>query len=778
MLPFLFVAIPFFAQPEPCGNDPAMTSFCEDACIICDIDGYSGINDLTAQGQGFSNFCTTQYNNMQYIGFFAGSENLTIRVDVGTCIGGIASLEVGFFYTEDCQNFEAISFCDTDINGGQSQTFTNNQPLTIGQHYYLVIDGSNGANCDWTFNVLEGTTKVEQLTTSGIISHIPETCPGLETAFITSGEVGAAFYTWTVNGALAVAGSRKEIEWIFDDAGEYEVCVTGENVCDEAPPSCTTIRVREIQNLPVNERLCEGECVEYNGNEFCSTGTFQEVVTLPNGCDSLIDIEILVLPQAREMIDVWICNDDFFMVGSNAYNVTGSYLDTILTVDDCDSIVNLELRAIECEIIGTPEQIPVICNGDATGTLIFSVDQGEPPLEYTYTNIFDPSISGTGTTNLLVNNAIPGIPAGSYQIYISDDFGNDVVVLQDVEEPEVMQLDLVPSQYGDYNVSCFMTSGEQGNDGTLMAETQGGYSPYTYMWSDGQTTQLAVGLTYTDYSVTVTDSGGCTIESSFTMTSAPEIDFEVAFNDPTCEGFETGVINIASIDGGTSPYSYAFTDVTAFSTDTIWTNLSEGVYEVFVQDAYGCIVSVEDSIEAPQIPTISFPEEDLTLLLGDSILLEPIINEIDIKDILWSPDMNLNCSDCLEPIARPVNDAVFTIMVTSEDDCIGQASLRINVEKRRRVYMPTAFLPNSSFDDKFLINAGPEVEEVIELSIYDRWGSLVYRKQNFKPNDRNFGWDGRMGGKKLNDGVYVWQAEILFIDNETLDYSGTISLLR
>jgi len=182
------------------------------------------------------------------------------------------------------------------------------------------------------------------------------------------------------------------------------------------------------------------------------------------------------------------------------------------------------------------------------------------------------------------------------------------------------------------NISCFLTLGAPGSDGTLMANPRGGYSPYSYLWSDGQTTQQAVGLTYTEYTVTVTDSGGCTTVSSYTMTAAPELIPEVAFNDPTCEGLETGVINIINTEGGHAPYSYAFNEAIGFSSDTTWTGLSEGVYEIFIQDDYGCIVSVEEVINAPQIPVVSFAD-DLTIFLGDSIQLEPIVNAVDLQSI-------------------------------------------------------------------------------------------------------------------------------------------------
>jgi len=65
-----------FAQPAPCGPNPAMTSSCLSACTICDIDGFTGRNNLTSQGQTFSGFCTTMFHNMSYIAFVAGSTQI------------------------------------------------------------------------------------------------------------------------------------------------------------------------------------------------------------------------------------------------------------------------------------------------------------------------------------------------------------------------------------------------------------------------------------------------------------------------------------------------------------------------------------------------------------------------------------------------------------------------------------------------------------------------------------------------------------------------------
>ena len=144
-LSFFFISITLFAQPQPCGPNPVMTSTCASACIICDIDGFTGRNDLTAQGQTFQGFCTTMFHNMNYIAFIAGSENLSVKVTVTNCTINWG-LEIGFFESTDCETFTPITECNTDIEQNTSFTFNNTVPLVIGQYYYLIMDGSAGGS--------------------------------------------------------------------------------------------------------------------------------------------------------------------------------------------------------------------------------------------------------------------------------------------------------------------------------------------------------------------------------------------------------------------------------------------------------------------------------------------------------------------------------------------------------------------------------------------------------------------------------------------------------
>lgn len=69
-------------QPGICTPPAAMTSFCSQACIICDINGFQGRNNSNITGQAPPGFCTSFVHHMQWIGFIAGSTNLSIEVHV------------------------------------------------------------------------------------------------------------------------------------------------------------------------------------------------------------------------------------------------------------------------------------------------------------------------------------------------------------------------------------------------------------------------------------------------------------------------------------------------------------------------------------------------------------------------------------------------------------------------------------------------------------------------------------------------------------------------
>ena len=95
------------------------------------------------------------------------------------------------------------------------------------------------------------------------------------------------------------------------------------------------------------------------------------------------------------------------------------------------------------------------------------------------------------------------------------------------------------------------------------------------------------------------------------------------------------------------------------------------------------------------------------------------------------------------------------------------------------IYIPNAFSPNDDgINDFFSIFAGEELVNINQLSIFDRWGSLVYRGQDLAKNNYASGWDGSFKGKNSTTGVYTYLVEVLLDDGKERTLSGSVLLIR
>jgi len=97
----------------------------------------------------------------------------------------------------------------------------------------------------------------------------------------------------------------------------------------------------------------------------------------------------------------------------------------------------------------------------------------------------------------------------------------------------------------------------------------------------------------------------------------------------------------------------------------------------------------------------------------------------------------------------------------------------------RRVFIPNAFSPNGDgVNDTFQPLLGKGVAELVTFRIFDRWGNLVFSRENCAPNQADCGWDGRRQGRFLPSDYYVYQAQIRYAD-ETLELKkGAVLLVQ
>jgi len=210
------------------------------------------------------------------------------------------------------------------------------------------------------------------------------------------------------------------------------------------------------------------------------------------------------------------------------------------------------------------------CIGTNDGELSIYIAGGTPP--YSYTWMDDNSI-----TSLTRNN----LAAGSYQIEISDDNNcQNISVEVEVSEPEIMSMNIA----GLSNISCF-----DANDASLSYTANGGTPPYSCEWNNGASSDALHNLSPGEYSIIVTDANECELLYDTIFIEQPiELKADYTIKNPEYWDSNDGSIEIEP-SGGTSPYSYYFTNIDGERINK--TNaLGSGDYILYLSDENQCLL--------------------------------------------------------------------------------------------------------------------------------------------------------------------------------------------
>lgn len=242
-------------------------------------------------------------------------------------------------------------------------------------------------------------------------------------------------------------------------------------------------------------------------------------------------------------------------------------------------------------------------------------------------------------------------------------------------------------------------------------------------------------------------------------------------------------VTVNNVIGGMDPYLYSLNGA-PFVTSNQFPFLDAGDYTLTVMDAEGCTGTASFHVE-----TAGELNADLTANIvgpawvkyGESIQLTATVSlqQSILDSIIWTNDSLLSCTDCLTPLATPVTQTTFEVTVY-KDGCVDSDSITIYVNRAEgQVYVPTAFSPNDDqVNDQLMIYGGPSVKRVKSFTVFDRWGEMVYKYEDFDPNDPARGWNGRFNGKPMNPSVFVWYAEVEYQDGKTELLEGDVTLVR
>ncbi|OIP00385.1 MAG: hypothetical protein AUJ98_07505 [Bacteroidetes bacterium CG2_30_33_31] len=580
------------------------------------------------------------------------------------------------------------------------------------------------------------------------------------------------------------------------------------------PNTNTPVSINNVNNGSSNAGPCNncafythnyGQSLQYDGKTVVLTAWIQVIPCLT------YHIKLAVADVGDESYDSGVFLEaNSFM--SNAVVIDQSTSNTIDTsaVEGCnDAIVTFRIPQIK--------PVNTIINFLAVGTATNGVD---------YTNIGSSIIipAFQDSVNMIIHPIIDGITEPTEMIML---VVNTSACTYDTVYIQIKDNSLTVPTVSNDTILC------DNSTAVINATAVGGYSPYTYNWSNGDTTsQIVVSpLFTTTYTVTVNDL--CNNDSTdFVVVKVSKPNFTI-MGDSICKN---DIANLIITPTGILTYNWN----TGANTPTI--NVSPDtttIYLVTITDTLGCFVDTSTIVNVWPSPiveasndTIICSGKPIELIAGggqsylwnsgqstQSIFLNPTISAIytvtvatgslckgqasikvevvdnplpiitSSKDTICKGSMaTLNAtggetylwntgsfSDFIE--VMPEVSTLYSVVASNSKPgltCSDTAIFSQGVKRCNRFYVPNAFTPNGDgLNDDFGIYGIFENIDAFEMQIYDRWGKLV-----FITNDITKKWNGQVDGQKPMDGVYVYSINIHETFSQPYVLTGTVHLVK
>jgi gliding motility-associated-like protein len=214
-----------------------------------------------------------------------------------------------------------------------------------------------------------------------------------------------------------------------------------------------------------------------------------------------------------------------------------------------------------------------------------------------------------------------------------------------------------------------------------------------------------------------------------------------------------------------------------FTGNFIYPGLDAGNYNLILQDHNGCTSEEFIEIYEPELWSISLGP-DTMVPYGSMLTLVPDISGTPPGELQfsWSDE---ECENCISRHIDVTASTEYGVLVMDENGCTSQDEIRVNVYIDRDLYVPNIFSPNGDqINDLFTINSGTGLQEIESLTIFDRWGNLIFEEFHFQPDDPARSWDGQMKGKPLNPGVYAYRLTVVYKDLRRENRFGDVTLIR
>ena len=397
-------------------------------------------------------------------------------------------------------------------------------------------------------------------------------------------------------------------------------------------------------------------------------GTYSVMVVDANGCMSSEEISIdviddLVLTMTANAVDCFGGNTGAASVsvsgGSLPYTYLWSngatsasinnvpantYTVTVTEANGCSFSNSITIdEAPELNVDITVSALTV-CIGDNSGEATAVVVGGTAPYSFLWSN---------GSTAPFIDN----LPAGTYSLTVTDANGCEDDASVTISNSPALLIAVFGT-----DVVC-----GAGNTGSASANIIQGVGPFTYLWSNGQTTSTISSLVDGTYTLTVTDANGCEEIGMTTINVIDDIAATFTINDANCFDEESGSATV-NATGGTLPYTYLWSN--GDTTQTI-SNVAAGIYTVTITDANGCDITAADTIGQP-------PSLEVSINSSGLVCFGQALGTATAIPTGGTPPYSFEWNNGeTSPTISDVPAGTYTVTVTDANECEATASITI-----------------------------------------------------------------------------------------------------
>ncbi|MCM0667759.1 T9SS type A sorting domain-containing protein [Flavobacterium tyrosinilyticum] len=479
--------------------------------------------------------------------------------------------------------------------------------------------------------------------------------------------------------------------WVI--AKDEKGCTAYAEVFIDQPKAPLAIKYTEVVN-PSFYKATNGKIVvEVNGGTIAADNTYWFEWKNSKGVvqtsfttsfeNSIYRISLTGLPEETYTLTV---RDANYNAATNKTSCTVA--NSVIELDDPDPIeVTFEvIRTISCnvsnefgnEIDANPldnqrdESQDGILKANVTGGIQLNKEKNNGlPYYYTWKK---KQANGSWAIWNNTGDTAEYLSEGTYALNIEDANGiklgtyvNNVLVKEIDAEKYIPQPDQLKLTFTKFDVGC-----TTGDDGWAEAHVTGGTPPYTYEWTNGETTSKIENITTNNYFVIATDAKGCVVQGSIFVGDPNGILSTETVKNPICYKGNDGSIEL-NVTGGNLPYTYLW-NTGAVTKDL--NNLTAGNYEVTITCPECCVYKKRFVLKDPE-PVIVNVGPDRTLCIDQSLDLDASIKDPPAK-YSWTSTNGFTSNEAKINVSKA---GTYHVKVTSSLGCIGEDEIVIKTSQ-------------------------------------------------------------------------------------------------